>query len=59
MGDVLIFSAFTVHGSLDNGSNQIRLSADSRYQRASEMADERWIGEHPPGHGTRERDMIC
>jgi hypothetical protein len=59
MGDVLIFSAFTVHGSLDNGSNQIRLSSDSRYQRANEVADERWIGEHPPGHGTLVRGMIC
>lgn len=49
-GDVLIFGMFTVHASLDNHSCQIRLSADSRYQLASEPADERWIGENPIGH---------
>jgi hypothetical protein len=51
MGDVLIFSMKTVHASLDNGSNYIRLSSDTRYQRADEPADERWIGENPPAHG--------
>jgi hypothetical protein len=59
-GDVLIFSVFTVHTSLDNGSNAIRLSTDTRYQLASEPIDERWIGEHPIGHGPEgKRGMIC
>jgi len=59
-GDVLVFSVFTVHGSLDNHSNRIRLSSDSRYQPASKPADERWIGEHPAGHGpTSKRKLIC
>lgn len=49
-GDVLLFGMFTVHASLDNHSRQIRLSADSRYQLASEPADERWVGEKPIGH---------
>lgn len=49
-GDVVIFSIFTVHASLDNHSRQIRLSADSRYQLASEPADDRWIGATPIGH---------
>jgi ectoine hydroxylase-related dioxygenase (phytanoyl-CoA dioxygenase family) len=35
-GDVLIFSVFTVHTSLDNASNRVRLSTDTRYQRADE-----------------------
>lgn len=59
-GDVLVFSIFTVHASLDNGSDRIRLSSDSRYQRASEPADERWIGPNPVGHGPGgKRGMIC
>ena len=42
-GDVLIFSMFTLHCSLDNTSNRVRLSSDSRYQAASAPVDERWI----------------
>lgn len=60
MGDLLTFSVFLVHGSLDNQSRQIRMSSDSRYQLASEPADERWVGENPPGHGgDMVRDLIC
>lgn len=60
MGDLLLFSIHTVHGSLDNPSREIRISSDSRYQRASEPADERWIGENPPGHGgAMIKGMIC
>lgn len=59
-GDLLTFSMYTVHASLDNHSNQIRLSSDTRYQLASEPADERWIGERPMGHGENAaRRMIC
>ena len=59
-GDLLTFSMYTVHASLDNHSNQIRLSSDTRYQLASDPADERWVGERPPGHGAAvSRQMIC
>jgi hypothetical protein len=59
-GDVLIFTCFTVHSSLDNHSDQIRLSSDSRYQLASEPADERWVGPNPSGHAaSRRRGRIC
>ena len=59
-GDLLTFSMFTVHCSLDNNSPQIRLSSDTRYQLASEPADERWVGEHPIGHGeAAKRGKIC
>ncbi|MBC8161058.1 MAG: phytanoyl-CoA dioxygenase family protein [Roseiflexaceae bacterium] len=59
-GDVLVFSMFTVHTSLDNGSNTIRLSTDTRYQLASEPIDERWIGDQPIGHGpAAKRGLIC
>ena len=49
-GDVLIFTSFTMHGSLDNRSNKFRISTDARFQRASDPVDERWIGERPIGH---------
>jgi ectoine hydroxylase-related dioxygenase (phytanoyl-CoA dioxygenase family) len=52
-GDLLLFGMFMIHCAIDNKSpeNRIRLSTDSRYQLASEPADERWVGEDPFGHG--------
>lgn len=59
-GDVLIFSLHTLHASLDNTTNRIRLSTDSRYQPADEPADPRWIGPNPTGHSpANRRAMIC
>jgi ectoine hydroxylase-related dioxygenase (phytanoyl-CoA dioxygenase family) len=59
-GDVVVFSTVLVHGGLDNQSDRIRLSTDSRYQPASEPADERWIGVNPPAHGPNaKRGLIC
>lgn len=59
-GDVLTFPMHTVHASLDNHSDQVRLSSDSRYQPASQPADGRWIGENPPGHSLAgKRGRIC
>ena len=49
-GDVIIFSMFLMHASLVNTSNKIRITADTRYQLASEPIDERWVGERPKGH---------
>ena len=53
IGDLLVFTMFTLHCSLDNRStvNRIRLTSDSRYQLASESMDERWIGIDPVAHG--------
>lgn len=60
MGDLLMFSIYTVHASLDNRSNRVRLSSDSRYQLASESADPRWVGPNPSGHAAvSKRAMIC
>jgi Phytanoyl-CoA dioxygenase (PhyH) len=64
MGDVLIFSMRTVHAGTDNDTNRIRLSTDSRYQRADAPVDERWVagpgGEPPVGHGiAAKRGKIC
>lgn len=49
-GDVIIFSMYLMHASLVNISNRIRITADTRYQLASEPIDERWIGKKPKGH---------
>jgi Phytanoyl-CoA dioxygenase (PhyH) len=64
MGDVLIFSMRTVHAGTDNETNALRLSTDSRYQRADAPVDERWVagpnGEPPVGHGiAAKRGKIC
>lgn len=60
MGDVLIFSVHLVHASLDNQSSQFRLSTDSRYQRADQPIDDRFIGEGPYGHvGSAKRGRVC
>lgn len=59
-GDLLTFGMYTVHASLDNRTDRIRLSTDSRYQLASDPIDERWIGENPIGHGPgAKRAIIC
>lgn len=59
-GDLLTFKMTTVHASLDNHTDRIRLSSDTRYQPASEPADERWIGENPVGHSRAgKRGRIC
>ncbi len=50
MGDILIFGMHTMHASLNNNTHFYRLSSDTRYQPASEPADERWVGEKPVGH---------
>ncbi len=49
-GDVIIFSMYLMHASLVNTSNKIRITADTRYQLASEPIDKRWIGDKPIGH---------
>ena len=60
MGDLLTFRMDTVHASLDNQSDRIRFSTDTRYQLASEPVDERWVGENPIAHGPAgKRGLIC
>ena len=64
MGDLLIFSMTTLHASLDNQGNTIRLSSDTRYQRADAPVDDRWMagpqGEKPIAHGlAAKRGRIC
>lgn len=59
-GDFLTFNMAMVHGSLDNRSDRLRLSTDTRWQPASQPADERWVGANPVGHGLAgKRGRIC
>jgi len=60
MGDAVIFNMTLVHGSLDNQTQRIRLSTDTRFQLESEPVDERWIGDQPPGHSlAQRRGRVC
>lgn len=60
LGDLMIFNMTLVHGSLDNQTDRIRLSTDTRYQLAVEPVDERWVGEKPPGHAAAmRRGRVC
>jgi hypothetical protein len=59
-GDLLTFPMHTLHLGLDNASDRVRLSSDSRYQPATEPVDDRWVGAKPSAHGSRsKRGMIC
>ena len=59
-GDVIVFGLGTVHASLDNRSNRMRVSTDTRYQLESEPVDERWVGAAPIGHSlASQQPRIC
>jgi len=59
-GDFLTFKMNMIHASLDNQTDRVRLSTDTRYQSASEPIDERWIGDNPALHGRAgKRGRIC
>lgn len=59
-GDVVVFCMSLVHGSLENQTDRIRITCDSRYQLASDPVDERWVGENPMAHGHEsQREAIC
>ena len=59
-GDLLTFKMNLVHASLDNHTDCIRLSSDTRYQPASLPADDRWIGPNPTAHSrASKRGRIC
>lgn len=52
-GDVLCFSIYLAHASLDNHSpdKRCRLTSDTRYQLAADALDDRWNGEVKNPHG--------
>lgn len=49
-GDMLLFHTELLHATLDNNSDRIRLSLDTRFQLVSEPMDPRFVGETPLGH---------
>ncbi|MCC6415590.1 MAG: phytanoyl-CoA dioxygenase family protein [Opitutaceae bacterium] len=59
-GDFITFGMTVVHAGLDNQTDRLRLSSDTRYQRASQPIDERWIGDEPIAN-TRagKRGRVC
>jgi ectoine hydroxylase-related dioxygenase (phytanoyl-CoA dioxygenase family) len=57
-GDAILFGMFTMHASLNNVSERYRITCDTRYQRADEPIDERWIGKDPIAHSAREGDPV-
>ncbi|MCU0315395.1 MAG: phytanoyl-CoA dioxygenase family protein [Fimbriimonadaceae bacterium] len=60
MGDLVTFGMRTVHGSLDNQSQSLRLSSDTRYQPASLPVDDRWFGPEMTMHGQAgKQEKIC
>lgn len=60
MGDFITFGMHIVHGGLDNQTDRLRLSTDTRYQRASQPIDERWIGDNPIANSRAgKRGRVC
>ena len=60
MGDFLTFGMTLVHGGLDNQTDRLRFSSDTRYQRASQPVDERWVGANPIANTLAgKRGRIC
>lgn len=49
-GDVIFFGMYSMHASTTNTTNRFRISADVRFQPASDPADNRWTGANPIGH---------
>jgi len=49
-GDALIFQPYMLHGSLNNRSDEFRISIDTRYQSVEKPVDGRWVGSPPIGH---------
>jgi ectoine hydroxylase-related dioxygenase (phytanoyl-CoA dioxygenase family) len=59
-GDFFTFGMTLVHGGLDNQTDRFRFSSDTRYQRASQPVDERWVGENPPANSLAgKRGRVC
>jgi len=52
-GDVLIFDMWTMHMSTTNITEKVRLSCDTRWQRADELVDPRYFGENPFKEGAK------
>lgn len=60
MGDFITFGMTMIHGGLDNLTDRMRISTDTRYQRASQPVDERWVGDNPLANTAAiKRGRVC
>ena len=60
MGDLLVFTMYTMHTGNDNQTNRLRISTDTRYQPSSAVVDERWVGATPGNRDIRDKHgMTC
>jgi hypothetical protein len=60
MGDLLLFTMYTMHTGNDNQTNRLRMSTDTRYQPASDEIDARWVGANRGNWDIRDkRGMVC
>jgi len=60
MGDLLLFTMYTMHTGSDNQTDRLRISTDTRYQPASDAVDERWVGAAPGNWDIRvKQGMVC
>ena len=51
-GDLIVFNKKLVHGSLDNESDQVRVSCDLRYNPIGEATGRKWF----PGFNARSKN---
>ncbi|HSI85602.1 MAG TPA: phytanoyl-CoA dioxygenase family protein [Candidatus Methylacidiphilales bacterium] len=59
-GDLLTFGMSLIHASLDNQTDEYRLSTDTRYQLAAEPIDERWVGPATEEYAEKNRiGKVC
>ncbi len=49
-GDVVIMGMYLMHGSIQNKTDRVRFTVDTRFQERSAPIDERWVGENPIAH---------
>ncbi len=49
-GDVVIMGIYLMHGSVQNQSDQVRFTVDTRFQPKAAPIDERWVGQNPIAH---------
>ena len=47
--DLVVFRLDTMHGSLSNGSDRVRISCDTRWYAAKDAVDARYMGKDPVG----------
>ena len=56
-GDAVIFGMHLLHGSLTNVSQSFRISCDTRWQRATDLMDERWAEGGSRGASTEQQNV--